>query len=169
MLFSFLKEVAMKPWLVCILLAPAILRAAEGEPFRYKGSGYGFFTAGACQHSYALVGAGGGAEGFIWRGLTVGAEGGYQSFTDGGGWGALYFPVGYHAVDRNKHAKWDPFVSFAVGLFYGGGGSASAAAHFGGGGTYWFRKRVGVRTELRVHGYAGDEVTVQGRVGIAFR
>lgn len=158
----------MKPWLVSlVLLAPAILRAAEVEPFRYKGSGYGFFTAGACQHSYAIVGAGGGAEGFIWRGLTVGAEGGYQTFTEGGGWGVLYLPVGYHIVDRSKPGKWDPFVSFAVGLF--GGGGVGATAHFGGGATYWFRKRVGVRTEFRVHGFSVSEVTAQGRIGIAFR
>lgn len=160
----------MKPWVVCFMfLAPAILRAAEGEPFRYKGSGYGYFTAGACQHSYAIVGGGGGAEGFVWRRMTVGVEGGYQSFTQGGRWGTVYFPIGYHAVDRNKAARWDPFVSFAVGLFYAGGGSASATAHFGGGTTYWFRKRVGVRTEFRIHSFAADEVTMQGRVGIAFR
>lgn len=160
----------MKPWVVCFMfLAPAILRAAESEPLRYKGSGYGYFTAGACQHSYTIVGGGGGAEGFLWRGLTAGVEGGYQSFKDGGGWGTVYFPVGYHAVDRNKAAKWDPFVSFAVGVLVGGGGGAGATAHFGGGTTYWFRKRLGVRMEFRIHGYTADEVTFQGRAGITFR
>jgi hypothetical protein len=154
-----------------IVASSAISLAAEPQlnDFRYRGSGYGYFTAGACQHSYAIVGGGGGGEAFLWKGLTLGVEGGYQKFVNDVGFGEAYIPVGYHFVDRTRPEKWDPFVSVALLGVYAGRGGYGGAGHLGGGVTYWFKNRIGLRTEFRSHVFSGPDITVQVRVGISFR
>ena len=153
---------------ILILGTTSLVMAADPET--YRGSGYGFFTAGRCQHGYTILGGGGGAEGFLWKGLTLGAEGGYQKFINDVGFGDFYLPVGYHFVDRKRlDPKLDPFVSVSVLGVFAGRGGYGGAGHIGGGVTYWFKKRIGVRMEFRAHVFAGEEVTGQARVGITFR
>jgi len=85
---------------LALVLALAAISSARGrseKAFRYNGNGYGYFTIGGCQHGYALYGGGGGGEALVWRGLTVGGEGGYQKFSDGWGFGTLFGDVGYHS------------------------------------------------------------------------
>lgn len=154
--------------LVIAILSPAALQAQQAKPFRYGGSGYGYFAAGGCRHGSTILGGGGGAEAFLWKGLTLGVEGAYQTFPEDFGFGELYAPVGYHFVDRTRPQKWDPFVSAGVVGFATTGSGATYAMHFGGGTNYWFKERIGLRTEFRVHGYT-DETTVQVRVGVVFR
>lgn len=155
----------MKPWaaLTVLFLSPSQIAAQD-----YRASVYGYFTVGACQHSYTVIGGGGGAEGFLWKGLTLGAEGGFLQFVNGTGYGEAYVPVGYHFGKRQLSAKWDPFVSIAPLGLYGANG-IGPAFHAGGGVTYWFRPKLGVRTEFRVHALGLVETTGQGRIGITFR
>lgn len=148
---------------VLLMLFSGVARSEDG----YKGSIYGFFTGGGCQHGYGIVGGGAGTEGFLWRGLTIGVEGGAYTYVSDKSFGDLHIPVGYHFVDRKKMVKVDPFISFAVGLLYRSG--IGPAAHAGGGVTYWFMPRLGIRTEFRAHAYGYDEVTAQGRIGISYR
>jgi len=151
--------------------------AADLQPARslYRGSGYAYFTTGACQHGYVIAGGGGGAEAFLWKGLTIGVEGGYQTFVNDKPYGDLYLPIGYHfrrsAVAADA-TKWDPFFSFApLGLYANTNryNSIGGAGHLGGGATYWFHPRIGLRTEFRTHVLYGPEITAQVRLGLTFR
>jgi hypothetical protein len=160
-------------WAVLFIVASSSISLAAADPqsqaFRYRGSGYGYFNVGACQHAYTIVGVGGGGEAFLWKGLTLGVEGGYQRFINDVGFGEAYVPVGYHFVDRDRPAKWDPFVSVAPLGVYGGRNNINLAGHVGGGVTYWFKDRLGLRMEFRSHVFSGPEITAQARVGISFR
>ncbi len=146
----------------------------QAEPavktFKYNGNGYTFFSAGACLHGYSNVGVGGGGEGFIVRGLTVGAEIGYYRFPAdrNAGYGVATVYPGYHFVNRKKPGKWDPYVrGTGVGLGFARGGVATAM-HLGGGLNYWFKERIGLQTggQLQV---IGEEGLVLFRVGLTFR
>jgi hypothetical protein len=146
----------------------------QAEPavktFKYNGNGYTFFSAGACQHKYTNIGVGGGGEGFIWRGLTIGGEIGYYRFPAdrGAGYGVAAFGPGYHFVDREEPKKWDPWVSATVlGLGFASGGMA-AAPRLGGGVNYWFKEKVGLQTGVQIQGL-GEEGLVLFRVGLTFR
>ena len=157
------------PFQSLVLLAALALPLAAQS---YNGSAYGFFTAGACQHGYALYGGGGGVEGFLWKGLTAGVDVSQQRFADDRrtlGMTLFSVPVGYHFVDRNKPLKWDPFVSAGVIGVAAWQGSFGYHSNIGGGVTYWFKDRLGVRTEFRAHVIGYDEVTSQFRIGIAWR
>jgi hypothetical protein len=153
-----------------------VLVALAADPQQaYRGSGYAYFTTGACQHSYVIAGGGGGAEVFLWKGLTLGVEGGYQTFVNDQSYGDLYLPVGYHfrrSAVASGTSKWDPFFSVApLGLYANGNryNGTGAAGHLGGGATYWFTPRVGLRLEFRTHVLYGPEITAQVRVGVTFR
>jgi len=154
-----------------LLAVPACLLAEEPEkPFRYNGSGYAYFNIGACQHGYRLSGGGGGGEAFLWRGLTVGGDAGYHQFTDGWGFGLLTLNLGYHFVDRKKPKKLAPFVNFSL---LGGAvaeGGHSGAGYLGGGLNYWFKERIGLRSEVRLNVLAaGEEVVGAFYIGVSFR
>ena len=158
----------MRTTLLAILVVSGLRLGAE----TYAGSAYGFFTGGACQHGYALYGGGGGVEGFVWKGLSVGADAAQQKFVDDRrtfGMTLLSLPVGFHFVDRNKPLKWDPFVSVAPLGIVAWQGGASYHANLGGGVTYWFTGRLGLRAEFRAHAIGYDELTSQARIGITFR
>ena len=133
-----------------LLAVPAWVSAEDPEkPFRYNGSGYTYFNIGACQHGYRLLGGGGGGDGFLWRGLTVGADGGYHQFSDGWGFGLLTLNVGYHFVDRKKPKKVDPFVNLSLlGGAVGSQGGFGGGGYLGGGLNYWFKERIGDRKSV---------------------
>jgi len=140
------------------------------KEFRYNGSGYATFGVGRCQHGYANYSFGGGADGFLWRGLTLGGDIGVYQFADDSGrpFGIGTLNVGYHFVDRRAPGKWEPFV--AVGLLGVGftGHGAGAAGFIGGGVNYWFKRHIGLRTEFRATGFA-EEAIAMFRVGFSFR
>ena len=137
------------------------------KPFRYDGNWYGFTNLGACMHGYGLFGGGLGAEGLLWKGITAGVDTSYQSFTDGWHFGMASVQLGYHFVNRNKRAKWDPFATYGVGIGFTEGGYGGSG-NLGGGFNYWFKDRIALRVEARIHGVAG-EVIVTGRIGVSFR
>lgn len=157
----------------CGLLACAVaLSAGAQEPgsYRYNGSGYVTYGMGICQHRVTNVSAGAGGEGFLWRGLTLGGDIGYYRFIERGRYaiGATTLNVGYNFANRSRAGRFDPFVNAGVlGLAFGAGGAARAMA-LGGGTNFWFKRRLGLRTEARLAGIAG-EVLVMFRVGLAFR
>lgn len=153
------------------VLTPLLLSAGENAPFNYRGSAYAYASGGSCQHGYAVAGGGGGAEGFVWKGLSIGLEAGYQSFINSYDYMELSVPIGYHFVNRKTPAKWDPFIStslLGIGIQTDRSGFG-AAGSLGGGVNYWFRKRIGLRLEFRSHVLAGNEITAQARAGIVFR
>jgi hypothetical protein len=154
-----------------LLSVPAWPQAEPAEKtFEYNGNAYTFFSAGACLHGYANVGVGGGAERFIWRGLTIGAEIGYYNFPAdrSAGYGVATLNPGYHFVNRKKPAKWDPYVSATVsGLGFASGGVVPAG-RLGGGVNYWFKEKIGLQTGVQFQAI-GREPLVLFRVGLTFR
>jgi hypothetical protein len=157
---------------ILVLVTPVLLRAQETEgAFRYRGSGYFTFGGGACQHGVGHIAAGGGAEGFVVKGLTLGLNADYRQFIGESGFGTTVLTVGYHFVDRREPKKADPFVSVAplgVGFRAGGSDHVTAAGHIAGGLNYWFRERMGVRLEGGVYGVA-EEAILLVRIGLSFR
>lgn len=161
----------LRKWLLLgVLTAGAVPAGAQEtatQTKRYNGNYYGYFTAGACQHGYGIFGAGGGAEGFLWKGISVGVDASYQQFTDGWGFGLLTPQFGYHFINRDKPVKWDPFVTLGAGLAFAG--AAAGTGNLGGGVTYWFKPRLGIRVEYRSHVVAYEEGLQTFRIGVSFR
>lgn len=156
---------------ITVLAIPASSGAQDRETsFRYNAYGYTYFSAGTCQHGYFNVGAGGGGEAFIWRGLTLGADLGYYNFPADrtGGYGAMTLNTGYHFVDRKRPRKFDPYVNCTVlGLAVFPGGRA-AAGHLGAGVNYWFKERIGLQTGARIQ-VVYSEALVVFQAGVTFR
>lgn len=155
-----------------LLVTPAVLDAqSSAAPFRYRGSGYATFGAGACQHGVAHIAAGGGAEGFIVKGLSLGLDAAYRKFSDDPAFGTTVLTVGYHFVDRTEPAKVDPFISVApLGIAFqvGNRSRAEAAGHIAGGLNYWMKPRMGVRLDSGIYALASEAIFLV-RVGVSFR
>jgi hypothetical protein len=153
------------------LTIPGLGQAQNGtREFSYDGLGYGFASLGACQHQYFSAGAGGGGEGFLWKGLSLGGELGVYSFPNdrSSGYGVAVLGPSYHFVDRKKPTKWDPYVTAKIlGIGFANGGVAGAAV-LGGGVNYWFKERIGIQTGVQVHAIA-EETVVSFRAGVTFR
>ena len=157
-----------------ILSAPSLAQETkipeEEDPFQYKRLAGGYFTVGECIHDYKLVGVGGSAEEFMWRGITLGADFSYQKFVeDETGFGTASLLIGYHFGDRKSPGKFDPFVNFSpFGAYFTGDGGA-AIASFGGGVNYWFKERIGLHTAVRFTVLGYEEGTTGFNVGVVFR
>jgi hypothetical protein len=137
--------------------------------YRYNGNGYVFASVGACHHGYLLFGGGGGGEALLWKGLTVGAEGGAYTFSDGYAFASVQPTVGCHFVNRKVRAKNEYFVNFGPGAVFGvGSGGAGPWASLGGGGIRWLNDKVGIRIEARMQAFS-DEGMIVGRIGVSFR
>jgi len=151
---------------VAALTLVAASLCAQDRP--YNGHGYAYFTGGFCQHNYVLVGGGGGGEAFLWRGLAVGGEVGFHQFLSSLNFGLASATVGYHFVNRKRPGRFDPFVNFSpAGLYFGPG--TGGAGGIGGGLNYWFKPRMGLRTEVRFQVLAAEEALAVFRIGLSFR
>ena len=159
-------------WLLLGVCALSGLAGAQTPqtPFVYRGNGYGFTNVGVCIHGYGFVGGGGGGEVLVYKGLSVGGEGSYNTFNDGWQIGTLTGQVGYHFGDRKKRFGMDPFFTGGIGgAFSRRNGRMGASGNAGGGGTYWFKERVGLRFEGRALYVNRGELIVVGRIGVSFR
>ena len=163
-----------------MLMAPVLLPAQNANP-RYAGQGYivfGFGTGTGVYTHPLMWQVGGGGEGFLYKGLGVGAEAGIVFWT-GGAWpddavtasGDLSYHFGRHA----RRGKLDPFalggLSF-VGPTEKGGGRGTPALSFGGGATVWLADHAGLRLEFRdIAGasYWNFDHYVSWRIGMTFR
>ncbi len=148
-------------------------RAADGTiaPFRYNGNAYVAYGIGTCMHGVTNTSVAGGGEGFLWRGLTLGGDVGYYRFVERNskGFGIATLETGYHFVNRDAPGRFDPFVSAGlVGAAFAPGGGAIQTASAGGGMNYWFKRRVGLRTEVRISGNS-DDALILFRIGFSFR
>jgi hypothetical protein len=152
--------------------AQAQSSASSGERKEHRGQGYAFFGPGAIVedgYSVAVAHFGGGGEGFLYKGLGLGAEAGYLTpWRDfGNGIGLVSFNGSYHF---NRDRKLSPFVS--GGYTLGFRSDTANLFNFGGGVNYWFRDRVGLRLEFRDHVYSEQSLNIHylgGRIGFSFR
>jgi hypothetical protein len=151
------------------VMLPALAAAQSDRP--YTGYGYFFIAPGAgTPGNWGTLHIGGGGQGFVYKGLGVGAELGFLGPREclGEGFGVLSVNGAYH-FRRDK--KLVPFVTSGYSL-----GFRSGIAHMmnvGGGVQYWFKPRVGLYLEFRDHatvtGWANGGHLYGFRMGIALR
>jgi len=155
---------------IFVFLAIRIAASAQANPEtpNYNGNVYAKAFTGTCQHGYLLYGGGGGAEGILWKGISVGGEVSYQAFSDG--WGLTYFTVqpGFHFNGRKRTTKWDPFISLGLGGAISNHGGYGGTSNFGGGFNYWFKDRTALRFDVRAQA-VGEEAMVVFGFGVSFR
>lgn len=136
-----------------------------------RAHGYVFVAPGVVSPgSTGTLHIGGGGEGLVKGGFSVGAEIGalapYQDF--GAVFGIFSADAGYHFLKASQSGKVVPFVNGGYTLFFRSG--VDNGINFGGGVNYWFKERVGLRFEVRDHVPVPTNVHFVGfRVGLTFR
>ena len=156
--------------------------ALAQEPNRSRGQGYFFFAVGSgnigpngTSQKDLHVGAGG--EGFIDKGLAIGAElgpVGPSSARSGPitlGWVDYAIPLGsanlsYHFLPSTIDRKFEPFVTAGYSLFFRHG--TFHGYNVGGGVNAWMNKNAALRLEGRVHS-AYNYHFAGFRIGMTFR
>jgi hypothetical protein len=152
----------------CAAAATAVEAPVQGRSHRWNGNG--FFAVGRSLGAIGtgFKGAGGGADVFIWRGVTAGAEVSAFRDTYGGAIRNLRRAGANGSYHFTARRRMDPFFLFGVGRFFPG--KSKAVVHGGAGFTYWFKQHIGARFEFRVGEAQYAEYTVGAfRMGIAFR
>lgn len=113
---------------------------------------------------------GGGYEGFVYRGLAVGADIGYVAprgdFTEYG-FGLLSAGPSYHFTNRLRTNKFVPFVTGGYGLAFRG--ETLNTGFYGVGATYWFTDRLGARAEFRDYRTQYGQLMSTFRFSLSFR
>jgi len=163
----------------CFVLALFCSSAkAQNEYKKPRRSSYFFVAPGAIsinvepfrQSSFQI---GGGYEGFIYRGLGIGIDGGALRVATPGTlqkWTGMLSLDAIYDFQRASGQKLCPFIAAgftAIPQFDVGGGY-----NVGGGIKYWFAERSGLKVEFRFHARPGDLHTyddIQARIGIAIR
>jgi hypothetical protein len=135
-------------------IAASVLLLAQGRTGAECGSqsspsshGYAFFAAGnPFDDPGSALGVGGGGEGFLRRGWSLGGDLGYLFPTErpSAGIGLASLSTGYHF---GKDRRLAPFLAGGYSLGFRSG--VGHFFHFGGGATYWFSGRIGFRAEIR--------------------
>lgn len=159
---------------VCIALLAALMAAGGGRAQRapassYRSHGYAFFAlAEPFDDPGRGLAFGGGGEGFLKRGWSLGGDLAYlfPASEPSGGIGLASLHTGYHF---SKERKFVPFVAGGYTLGFRSG--VGHFFHYGGGATYWFSGRLGLRVEvrdLRWFEYPRDHLWMV-RFGAAFR
>lgn len=159
-----------------LLIALSLSTLAQ-TPNRSRGQGYLFFAPGlAIDNSRLSSGAsahiGGGGEGFVYKGLGVGAEtGAVGPLSD---FSNHYFGMGsvnlsYHFLPSATEPKLEPFVSLGYTLFFRAG--VTHGGHAGFGLNRWLNKNVALRFEVRDNvEFAGNKGHLIGfRIGVTLR
>jgi hypothetical protein len=141
-------------------------------PTEHRGQGYVFVGPGASSgDSPTMLNFGVGGEGFVYKGLGVGAEiGGFVPVSEPDAGVGVFSPnISYHFPKASNSGKLVPFVTGGYSLFFRS--NIAHAANFGGGVNYWFKDRVGLRVEVRDHVLTqySDVHYVGFRFGLAFR
>jgi hypothetical protein len=112
---------------------------------------------------------GGGGEGFVYKGLGVGAEiGAVRSFSDFGyifGLGSVN--LSYHFLPGGAESKLEPFVSVGYSIFFRAG--ITHGGHAGFGLNRWLNKKVALRFEVRDNVEAGHGHLLGFRIGVTLR
>ncbi len=154
-----------------IILLLAGTAAFAQEP---KGQGYVFAGPGvrkAPASSDGLVHVGGGGEGFVYKGLGLGAEIGYAFPSErvNAGIGIGSANVSYHFREATAGRKLVPFLTGGASVGFRRG--TVGLANYGGGLTCWLKENLGLRFEVRDHAEVGPGSVhlVSFRVGISFR
>lgn len=157
---------------ICIMVMLPALATGQESDHKTAARAYGFVSPGIAVGDGLATGFlhfGGGAEVRLIKGVGIGAELGYLApfryLSQGVGMLSLN---GLYNFER-AGAKFTPYVTGGYSLIFRSG--HLNAMNFGGGIDYWFRKKVGLRLEVRDHfspKYFSDHL-IQGRFGIVLR
>jgi hypothetical protein len=167
---------------VCVFVfALAWVAGAEPNDSGYDPLGYALFGVGGCSigvGQWIRAGCGtvlnlaGGGEGFVYRGLAAGGEGGYGWISGNFKQGVGMFSVNpaYHFKGRDRSRAVVPFVTAGYTMLFRDGRVDGFNA--GGGATGWPGVHFGLRFEGRIHhfgvGPLGADVYMF-RIGPSFR
>ena len=150
-----------------LALAPMAALAADSEE-PYRGNGSLFYGPGRAPGGGSLQQIGIGGEGFVYKGLAVGADIGYEFPSEGFSYGIGLLSVnGSYHLNHRRHAKLSPFVTGGYTLAFRGG--HANLANFGGGVTWWMAEHVGLKMEMRDYVWPGGQHSPQAMVGVSFR
>jgi opacity protein-like surface antigen len=173
-----------KPLLAAALLILASTGAsAQDTQPRYRGQGYVVFGLGPSfqdqfGRGHFVKYVGGGGEGFLFKGIGLGAEAGYAHWGEGVDHNAWIASAdfSYHFARTAPKGKIDPFVLAGATLYAPTehGERGAPAANFGGGVNIWLRDHAGLRLEARHHyqyevefGPGANYLSI--RIGVTFR
>ena len=170
---------------VLLLVLPTLARPQQADP-QDAWQGYAFLGAGTgaryCANGCGTIWHGGfGGEGFLYKGLGMGAELGYAH------WGPNNFgfnyndafivsgDFSYHFRRRAARGQVDPFVVIGPSAYFPTSyGRGAAVGNFGGGVNIWLARRAALRLEIRDYvnpfnnGWPGTHA-VSFRFGVTFR
>lgn len=150
-----------------LALIPVLSLAADSEE-PYRGQGRVFYGPGRAPGGGGLQQIGVGGDGFLYKGLGVGAEVGYQFPTEGFTYGIGLLSVnGSYHLNRSRRARLSPFVTGGYTLAFRGG--HANLANIGGGVTWWMAEHLGIRLEIRDYVWPGAQHSAQAMVSFAFR
>jgi hypothetical protein len=160
-----------------VVFCACTLTALAQSPNVSRGQGYVFFAPGfgniGPDRAQADVHIGAGGEGFIYKGLGLGAEIGPVGplSTSGFGWSDFVVGLGsanlsYHLLPGTSERKLEPFVTAGYSLFFRAGISQGYNAGFGV--NRWLKRNVAMRFEVRRHFSYHPQFT-GFRMGLTFR
>ena len=146
-----------------------------------RGQGYLFFAPGVARGNSRLpstepgkttraaVHIGGGGEGFVYKGLGLGAEigavGPWSEFSEAFGLGSAN--LSYHFLPGASERKLEPFVSVGYTLFFRAG--VTHGVNAGVGINRWLNKHVALRFEVRDNVEGGHGHLIGFRIGVTLK
>ena len=137
---------------ITILLFTLPSLASAQTPNSSWGQGYLFFALGARDTGSGALHIGGGGEGFVWRGLGLGAEiGAVWPWSGPGGEeeGLGSANLSYHFLPPTPDRKLEPFVTVGYSMQFRAG--IRHGANAGVGTNIWLRENLALRLEGRGH------------------
>jgi hypothetical protein len=144
-------------------MVPVSLLAQDTD---HKPPGLGYIFVGPATHQMGLT-AGFGGEGYVYKGLGVGAELGTAGFLTSANGNPNWIGVGsanasYHFFTKKAQGKVAPFVTGGYTLFFGQDtfdytGSIAHGFNVGGGVDYFASKHIGFRFDFRYYAH-GDHI-----------
>lgn len=154
---------------ICMLLTSGV-HAWDKNPSGSRGQGYVFVAGVITPGGSGTIHAGVGGEGFVYRGLGIGAEVGFRGRPDRDFGDSVHgvglLNISYHFFPKTSGRKREPFVTagYAVAVRAG----VVHGTNFGAGVNIWLRRDMALRCEVR------DIVILGGhqigfRIGATFR
>jgi hypothetical protein len=159
-------------WILALAVAAAAPVTGQNTEKKYNGHGYAVVGLGVPDSGKLadLISFGGGGEGFLWKGLTIGSDLNYvmpRMATDEG-IGMWNLTGGWHFINRTGEQKVIPFITGGYSLAFRE--STLSLYNYGGGVNYWFQPRVGVRVEVRDYRHNRyGRFNTELRFGVLFR